>query len=97
MFTKKQLQNPDLQYAENHDVPVTLHVQGAGAVTEIDCWNRSEAPAPSWEAGNGKTMLTARKPGLQISMLAEWRSVPGCIREKMRSGSKFLRPLTTDC
>lgn len=54
----------NLQYAEARQVPVTLRVQGAGAVTEIDCWNGTEAPAGSWKAANGITEInTILAPG----------------------------------
>lgn len=54
----------NMQYAREKDVPVTLQVQGAGHVAEVDCWNGTEAPAPSYCAKDGITSIdTVLAPG----------------------------------
>lgn len=54
----------NMQYTHTDSVPVTLRVQGAGHVNEVDCWNGTEGPADSWKAADGKTVIdTVLAPG----------------------------------
>lgn len=54
----------NMQYAKSDDVPVTLQVQGAGHVNEVDCWNGTEAAADNWKAADGMTTIdTVLAPG----------------------------------
>ncbi len=54
----------NMQYTHTEPEKITLCVQGAGHVDEVDCWNGTEDVAASWKAADGYTAIdTVLAPG----------------------------------